>query len=91
MPVYSIKQMHAVYLKEQYPDAVLVYISPCISVMADAEEGQAQMDYVITFRELNNWMKDVSEKPKRSTGEKGEVYLSRMTAVSGGLSRQCSL
>ncbi len=38
--------------------------------MADAEEGQAQMDYVITFRELNNWMKDVSEKPKRSTGEK---------------------
>ena len=85
MPVYSIKQMHAVYLKEQYPDAVLVYISPCISVMADAEEGQAQMDYVITFRELNNWMKDVSEKPKRSTGEKGEVYLSRMTAVSGGL------
>ena len=85
LPVYSIKQMHAVYLKEQYPDAVLVYISPCISVMADAEEGQAQMDYVITFRELNNWMKDVSEKPKRSTGEKGEVYLSRMTAVSGGL------
>ena len=85
IPVYSIKQMHAVYLKEQYPDAVLVYISPCISVMADAEEGQAQMDYVITFRELNNWMKDVSEKPKRSTGEKGEVYLSRMTAVSGGL------
>ena len=85
MPVYSIKQMHAVYLKEQYPDAVLVYISPCISVMADAEEGQAQMDYVITFRELNNWMRDVSEKPKRSTGEKGEVYLSRMTAVSGGL------
>lgn len=85
MPVYSIKQMHAVYLKEQYPDAVLVYISPCISVMADAEEGQAQMDYVITFRELNNWMREVSEKPKRSTGEKGEVYLSRMTAVSGGL------
>ena len=30
-PVYSMMQMHTEYLKEQYPEAILVYVSPCIS------------------------------------------------------------
>ena len=42
------------------------------------------MDYVITFRELSNWMNDLPEQTERE-GEQEQVYLSRMTAVSGGL------
>ncbi len=82
-PVYSMKQMHAAYLREQYPDASIVYISPCISVMSELKERQSCADYVITFGELNNWMKDIQEKPERE--DQKDVYLSRMTAVSGGL------
>ena len=83
-PVYSMMQMHTEYLKEQYPEAILVYVSPCISVMSELKEPQAHMDYVITFRELSNWMNDVPENYSEE-GEKKEVYLSRMTAISGGL------
>ena len=83
-PVYSMMQMHTEYLKEQYPEALLVYVSPCISVMSELNEPQAHMDYVITFRELSNWMNDVPENYLEEC-EKKEIYLSRMTAVAGGL------
>ena len=83
-PVCSAMQMHAQYLRKQYPDAVLVYVSPCISVMSELKERQAQMDYVITFRELSNWMDDMPQKQEQGKLPE-EVYLSRMTAVSGGL------
>lgn len=83
-PVCSAMQMHAQYLRKQYPDAVLVYVSPCISVMSELKEWQAQMDYVITFRELSNWMDDMPQKQEQGKLPE-EVYLSRMTAVSGGL------
>ncbi len=83
-PVCSAMQMHAQYLREQYPDAVLVYVSPCISVMSELKEQQAQMDYVITFRELSNWMDDMPQQQELGKLPE-EVYLSRMMAVSGGL------
>ena len=83
-PVCSAMQMHAQYLREQYPDAVLVYVSPCISVMSELKERQAQMDYVITFRELSNWMDDMPQQQEQGKLPE-EVYLSRMMAVSGGL------
>ena len=83
-PVCSAMQMHAQYLREQYPDAVLVYVSPCISVMSELKEQQAQMDYVITFRELSNWMDDMPQQQEQGKLPE-EVYLSRMMAVSGGL------
>lgn len=81
--VNSMMQLHAEYLRTQYPDAVLVYISPCISVMSELNESQEHMDYVITFRELSNWMGDMPEDVPDT--ECQERYLSRMTAVSGGL------
>ena len=83
-PVCSAMQMHAQYLRKHYPDAVLVYVSPCISVMSELKEQQAQMDYVITFRELSNWMDDMPQQQEQGKLPE-EVYLSRMTAVSGGL------
>ena len=83
-PVCSAMQMHAQYLRKHYPDAVLVYVSPCISVMSELKEQQAQMDYVITFRELSNWMDDMPQQQEQGKLPE-EVYLSRMMAVSGGL------
>lgn len=83
-PVCSAMQIHAHYLREQYPEAVLVYVSPCISAMSELKERQNRMDYVITFRELSNWMDDMPQLREQGKLQE-EVYLSRMTAVSGGL------
>ncbi len=94
-PVCSMMQMHAQYLREQYPDAILVYISPCISAMSELSERMERMDYVITFRELSNWMDEMEKdcQTKASDTDESSVetetilerYLSRMTAVGGGL------
>ena len=85
-PVSSMMQMHAQYLREQYPEAVLVYISPCISVMSELNERSEHMDYVISFRELSNWMEELSdEKELEERTDISNRYLSRMTAVSGGM------
>lgn len=47
------------------------------------ERAPVMRGLCITFGELNNWMKDIQEKPERE--DQKDVYLSRMTAVSGGL------
>ena len=88
-PVGSMMQMHASYLRRQYPDAVLVYISPCISVMSELSERQECMDYVITFRELSNWMEERPEAEgdiaEEQEAMQQDTCVSRLAAVSGGL------
>ncbi|MDD2217107.1 MAG: [Fe-Fe] hydrogenase large subunit C-terminal domain-containing protein [Eubacteriales bacterium] len=49
-PVYSPMIAHSIILKERYPDAKTVFISPCVSKKEEAEESA--VDAVITFDEL---------------------------------------
>lgn len=85
-PVLSMMQAHAKYLKQKYPDAEVVSISPCISGLAEMRETENYVDYVITFSELRSWMKsenitvDGADAPN-------DIRLSRMTAAFGGLTR----
>ncbi len=83
-PVLSMMQSHGKYLKQQYPQAKVVYISPCISSMAELKESENYVDYVITFQELNEWL----EREGLSVQE-GEVYpdryLSRVMALPDGI------
>jgi iron only hydrogenase large subunit-like protein len=39
------------WLKEQYPDAVTVFIGPCIAKKSEAKENPEYIDYVLTFEE----------------------------------------
>lgn len=83
-PVLSTMQTHAKYLQTQYPDARIVYISPCISAISEIQEEENHVYSVITFQELNKWMEeeDISVQEEEA---QGECYLSRITASSGGL------
>ena len=84
-PVLSIMQSHGKYLRGKYPDAKIVYISPCMSSMSELQEETPYVDAVITFHQLNEWM----DKEQVSIS-KDEVYpdryLSRITALPEGLS-----
>ena len=87
-PVLSVMQAHARYLKEQYPDARILSISPCISGLAQMRETDNYVDYVITFSELQEWLAAASVQVVAPTvpadSEAGDIRLSRIMAMSGG-------
>lgn len=87
-PVLSVMQAHARYLKEQYPNARILSISPCISGLAQMRETDNYVDYVITFSELQEWLAAASVQVAAPTvpadSEAGDIRLSRIMAMSGG-------
>ena len=86
LPVLSPMQTHAKYLKEKNRDCIPVYISPCISPVAEISEKNNYSAYVITFEELDAWMEENSITVDADQ-EEPEPMLSRMRAMSGGITR----
>lgn len=87
-PVLSVMQAHARYLKEQYPDARILSVSPCISGLAQMREADNYVDYVITFSELQEWLTavqvQVAAPSNASPDADRDIRLSRIMAMSGG-------
>ena len=64
-PVVSPMEAHARYLKEQDPDAYVVFIGPCISKKAEAEDyPDSAVDCVLTFEELRGWAEEAGVEPE---------------------------
>lgn len=61
-PVKSPMQIHCEMLKQQYPDAITVFIGPCYAKKGEADESEA-VDYSVTFYELKEWMKEADVQP----------------------------
>jgi iron only hydrogenase large subunit-like protein/uncharacterized Fe-S cluster-containing protein len=55
-PVVSPMQAHCMDIKKRFPDAKTVFIGPCISKKAEAEQYPGAVDCVITFEELFEWL-----------------------------------
>ena len=54
--VISPMEAHARLLKEQYPDAHIIFVGPCISKKDEVEQYcTGSIDLTITFDELENW------------------------------------
>ncbi len=89
-PSLSSMQAHAKYLKTKYPDARILSIAPCISGLAELREEENSVNYVITFRELRQWMEaahvDLAAPSELSGRLEHEIRLSRIVAMSGGFS-----
>lgn len=96
-PVPSMMETHAAMIKADDPDVAVVYISPCISAMTEMNEAGNQVSYVITFAELEEWMKqryinlkayrENEALSKEKPTEQADAKLSRIQAVGGGLSQ----
>ena len=54
--IKSPMQAHCAQIKEDYPNAYTVFIGPCISKKAEAEAYPGDVDAVLTFEELSEWM-----------------------------------
>ena len=63
-PVISPMEAHARYIKEKDPEAFVVFIGPCISKKAEAEDFSASVDCVLTFEELRAWAEKEQAEPE---------------------------
>lgn len=86
LPVLSPMQAHGKYLKEKNRECTLVYISPCISPIAELNEQINDVSYVISFDELDDWLSE-NQMVIEDTQENIEPRLSRMRALGGGIIR----
>jgi len=84
-PVLSPMQVHAKLIKQRHPDALVVFIGPCISKKDECQRYPGMADYVLTFEELNEWFDEKEINLSDSTEDAGTRCLSRFFPVSGGI------
>lgn len=82
---------HAKIIKEQYPDAKVVFIGPCIAKKGEAsqEKYDGIVDGVLTFDELSNWLEaeniDLSILPESTFDGVGVTRAAKLFALPGGM------
>ncbi len=85
--IVSPMQAHSLEIKSRNPDAKTVFIGPCISKKAEAEDYPDIVDCVLTFEELTEWMteKGISFEPCQDDEKAGGK--ARLFPTGGGILR----
>ena len=84
--VQSPMLAHARLLKQEHPGAAVVFIGPCISKKAEAEE-YGEVDCVLTYEELRSWMEAQQVELPAQAQLDGSAARSRFFPVAGGILR----
>ncbi|WP_346354143.1 4Fe-4S dicluster domain-containing protein [Azotosporobacter soli] len=77
-------------IKEQHPDAVVVFVGPCIAKKAEARKNKEYIDYVLTFEELATMLANINltafaEEQTQSEGSQTGILFARAGGVSGAV------
>ncbi len=77
---------HCKKLKKEHPGIKTVFIGPCISKKAEAEEYPGIVDAVLTYEELSDWLEnqEITFEHVDDTCEKGHA---RLFPTTGGIVR----
>ncbi|MEG2395535.1 MAG: [Fe-Fe] hydrogenase large subunit C-terminal domain-containing protein [Oscillospiraceae bacterium] len=82
--VQSPMQVHCQKLKDEHKDAKTIFIGPCISKKAEAEEYEGIVDCVLTFEELSQWMEEENVE-FQNVPDDDNSGKARMFPTSGGI------
>ncbi len=90
--VLSPMDAHGRLMKEQYPDAEVVFISPCISKKDEVDQycGNESISITITFDELWDWFAEEGVQIDNSKGD-GSKFRSRFFPETGGIIKSMDL
>ena len=82
--VVSPMQAHCRDIKSRYPEAKTVFIGPCISKKSEGDDFSEDIDCVLTFDELINWLRseNIEPEPKNEPSESGRA---RIFPTAGGI------
>ncbi|WBW98203.1 [Fe-Fe] hydrogenase large subunit C-terminal domain-containing protein [Oceanirhabdus sp. W0125-5] len=88
MPYESPMVVHGLMIKEEEPNAEVVFIGPCVGKMIEKEKlnGKDSVDYVITFDELKTWFEEMPEsKYEIDESISGDITEGRKFPVDRGI------
>ncbi len=83
----SPMQAHCELLKREHPGANTVFIGPCISKKAEAEQYPGAVDCVLTFEELSEWLADEGIRIEAARSDSGDTGRARLFPTTGGILR----
>lgn len=82
--VMSPMQAHCQDIKKRIPGAKTVFIGPCVAKKDEAEYYSGIVDAVLTFEELDNWLREANIEIER-TPDKNEESRARFFPTTGGI------
>ena len=82
--VMSPMQAHCQDIKKRIPNAKTVIIGPCVAKKDEAEYYSGIVDAVLTFEELDNWLREANIEIER-TPDKNEESRARFFPTTGGI------
>ena len=85
--VVSPMQAHSMEIKQRNPNAKTVFIGPCISKKAEADDYPGTVDCVLTFEELAQWLDEEKIVPEKTEDDPKCGGKTRIFPTSGGIIR----
>lgn len=82
--VMSPMQAHCQDIKKRIPGAKTVFIGPCVAKKDEAEYYSGIVDAVLTFEELDNWLREANIEIERIP-DKNEESRARFFPTTGGI------
>lgn len=82
--VVSPMEAHCHDIKSRMPDAKTVFIGPCISKLYEADRCGQDVDCVLTFDELSEWLRAENIEPQSSQDE-AKGGRARLFPIAGGI------
>jgi len=76
---------HGMSIKKAHPGSKVVFIGPCVSKKAEAEEYPGIIDCVLTFEDLSSWLRQQNVEPASEKQVRGETGRARLFPTSGGI------
>ena len=83
----SPMQAHCQLLKKEHPGAHTVFIGPCISKKAEAEQYPGAVDCVLTPEELSEWLAAENVPVEAAQRAPGDTGRARLFPTTGGILR----
>ncbi len=83
--VLSPMLAHGAKLKQEHPNCKTIFVGPCISKKAEADEYQGYIDCVLSFEEFSKWLEENNielDPNEKDIDEKGKA---RIFPTTGGV------
>ncbi|PKM48956.1 MAG: histidine kinase [Firmicutes bacterium HGW-Firmicutes-7] len=85
--VISPMQAHCTKIKKNHPEALTIFIGPCISKKAEGELYKDVVDCVLTFEELSEWLQEENISFEKNIPEDTKKGKARLFPTAGGILR----
>ncbi|MBR1625825.1 MAG: 4Fe-4S binding protein [Bacteroidales bacterium] len=74
-PIASPVEAHATFLKQYYPDTKVCFVGPCIAKKTELNYLGNKLDYVLTFREIQELFETLGVDPEFQRPDENDKFI----------------